>query len=279
MRALLAGERPSREHVSNYFREFHTEVEDATEWPFRMLRDDRGKRSYERLADALDAPRHASILDIGCGAGGALAYVAARDETISASGIDLCEAEIERARTRLAGIRVNELVVGSAEALPFKDASFDGVISHLVAMLLPDLEGALREMRRVLKPGGRLALLLARPPDDPNGPLQELLRLTLGCIRERHPSFAPVNPGHDAAWNAERLRDMLTEVNFSVETIEDFSVSYAFDADQICRLLKTRYIHGSLHDQTEGFLFERVREWIGDRGMTFTEPLRIVVAS
>ena len=59
-------------------------------------------------------------------------------------------------RLRAKGVTVVE---SGAEALPFGDASFDTVVSTLVLCTVPDLDGSLREIRRVLKPDGRLLFL------------------------------------------------------------------------------------------------------------------------
>lgn len=90
-------------------------------------------------------------------------------------GIDPDPHMLRRARPRAEGARVPiRLVQGRGEALPFRDAAFDTVISTLVFATIPDPQAAAREVRRVLKPDGRLRffehfrsgqLLLARVQD------------------------------------------------------------------------------------------------------------------
>jgi ubiquinone/menaquinone biosynthesis C-methylase UbiE len=76
------------------------------------------------------------------------------------TGIDLSAGMIERARRRSAelGIAV-ELRVGDAQALELPDSSFDTVVCTLALCSIPDPRAAVREMKRVLRPGGRLLLL------------------------------------------------------------------------------------------------------------------------
>ncbi|HYX27559.1 MAG TPA: class I SAM-dependent methyltransferase [Pyrinomonadaceae bacterium] len=99
------------------------------------------------------------VLEIGCGLGtdGAQFARAGADYT----GIDLTEAAIELARRRFAleGLP-GEFKISDAERLDFADESFDVVYSHGVLHHTPDIESAVREIHRVLKPGGRAIVML-----------------------------------------------------------------------------------------------------------------------
>src|SRR5205814_370348 len=77
------------------------------------------------------------------------------------TGIDLTEAAIELARKRFALSHLNgQFLVSDAENLDFDDESFDLVYSHGVLHHTPDIEAAVREIYRVLKPGGRAIVML-----------------------------------------------------------------------------------------------------------------------
>jgi len=99
-----------------------------------------------------------AILDIGCGAG-VDSLIAARMVGPSGSvrGIDLVREMLNRAKenSKLVGAENVEFTEGSAEGLPFPDASFDAVVSNGVFNLVVDKVKALEEVMRVLKPGGR----------------------------------------------------------------------------------------------------------------------------
>jgi arsenite methyltransferase len=102
-----------------------------------------------------------TVLDIGCGAG-VDSLVAAHlvGPAGRVVGVDVTEEMIIRAQanlelTGLANVRFD---VASAEVLPCRDGEFDVIISNGVFNLTVDKERALREVRRVLKPGGRLML-------------------------------------------------------------------------------------------------------------------------
>lgn len=102
-----------------------------------------------------------TILDIGCGAGMDLLLAARRaGPTGRAIGIDMTEAMRDRARASAAaaGLRNVEVYRADATALPFPDASVDVIISNGVLNLVPEKDKAFAEIRRVLRPGGRLQL-------------------------------------------------------------------------------------------------------------------------
>jgi demethylmenaquinone methyltransferase/2-methoxy-6-polyprenyl-1,4-benzoquinol methylase len=99
------------------------------------------------------------VLDVCCGTGDLA--VAARREGGKAVGLDFSERMLERARAKAPEI---EWVRGDALALPFDDGSFDAVTVGFGVRNLDDLERGLRELRRVLRPGGRAGVLeITRP--------------------------------------------------------------------------------------------------------------------
>lgn len=99
------------------------------------------------------------VLEIGCGVGtdGAQFAKAGADYT----GVDLTDAAIELARKRFELTELQgKFVVADAERLDFPDESFDVVYSHGVLHHTPDIDAAVREIHRVLKPGGRAIVML-----------------------------------------------------------------------------------------------------------------------
>ena len=114
------------------------------------------KEWASRVADAGDIQPSQRVLDVACGTGVLAREAAHRVGPHGAvAGLDLNEDMLAVARTKTPEI---EWWQGRAEALPFEDASFDAVLSQFGLMFFEDRAGALREMARVVRPGGRLVV-------------------------------------------------------------------------------------------------------------------------
>lgn len=113
------------------------------------------------IVDRLAITPQERVLEIGFGPGVALAALAARASRGLVAGVDLSASMVRQARARhaaaIAARRV-ELCQGDAAALPFADGAFDAVCATHVLYFWPDPVATVRELRRVLRPGGRLAL-------------------------------------------------------------------------------------------------------------------------
>ena len=97
------------------------------------------------------------VLDAGCGDGALICAAASRGA--AATGIDPDPAMLAAVRSRVGGAACGaKFVQGRLEQLPFREASFDLVAAITVLCFVPDAGGAVREMARVLRPGGRLVL-------------------------------------------------------------------------------------------------------------------------
>ena len=98
------------------------------------------------------------MLDVGCGEGQVARIAGPRASMVV--GVDPAWAQVSVATTRAAG---ESYLQGGAAALPFADASFDVAIACLVFEHITDLDGAIAEVARVLRPGGRFLFLLNHP--------------------------------------------------------------------------------------------------------------------
>jgi arsenite methyltransferase len=113
-----------------------------------------------RTLSGLALARGESVLDAGCGTGLLLEQEAlAVGADGRAEGIDSSNDMLDLARQRCTDLPQVQLQQGSVEKLPFDDASFDALSTTQCLLYVADLDSALQEFQRVLKPGGRLAVL------------------------------------------------------------------------------------------------------------------------
>jgi len=141
----------------------------------------------EVLCDDVDLTAGNSVLDIACGSGNTALAAARRRNDVT--GLDLIESLVERARRRAEaeGFPI-KLVTGNAEALPFKDASFDVVLSTFGVMFAPNQQKAADEMLRVCKPGGTIGLANWTPESAPGA----MFRLTSQYLPPRPGATSPI---------------------------------------------------------------------------------------
>jgi len=114
------------------------------------------RRLYAKVAGAVDLTGQ-DVLEIGCGRGGGSAFVFEQFQPRCLTGIDLAPSAIARCREEQERPGL-AFAVGDAEALPFPDDSFDVVLNVESSHCYPDVPQFLKEVRRVLRPGGLFLL-------------------------------------------------------------------------------------------------------------------------
>ena len=160
----------------------------------------------ERRARLLAGVRGA-VLEIGGGTGANLPHYRDADR-ITVSEPDPFMRR--RLRTKLDNARVPvELSPAGAEALPFPDGSFDAVVSTLVLCTVPDQGAALGEIRRVLRPGGRLLFIEHVRAHGSTARLQDRIEPLWGLL------FGGCHPNRDTV-------AAIAEAGFEIETPERF---------------------------------------------------------
>jgi ubiquinone/menaquinone biosynthesis C-methylase UbiE len=145
----------------------------------------------ERMIDSLDLSVDDHVLDIASGTGEPGLSMAKVVHRGSVTAVDLSEGMLQIAKEKASAKKIGNFhtQVGDACELPFKDHSFDAVSCRLGFMFFPDMQIAAREMTRVLKPGGRLAVTVW------GGPAENLwVTAIMGAIK-RHVVMQPTLPG------------------------------------------------------------------------------------
>ena len=135
--------------------------------PIGSMLYDNGQALWRRLISAwqhpvewLNIPPGGTALDVGSGPGNVTASLArAAGPEGLALGIDISEPMLARAVRNEAGPQVG-FIKADAQRLPLRDNTVDAVVSTAVLQLVPDPTAALAEIARVLRPGGRLAIMV-----------------------------------------------------------------------------------------------------------------------
>lgn len=122
-----------------------------------------------KLARLVEAPDHARLLDLATGTADVAVTLARTYGDAQVVGSDPSENMLAVGREKLRDLALEDriaLEVGDAQALPYPDASFDGVTMAFGIRNVPDRAKAVREMARVLRPGRRVCILELGEPDN-----------------------------------------------------------------------------------------------------------------
>lgn len=184
----------------------------------RAMSDERGHRWFAALYDRMTASAErgplgrarrellaglsGDVLEIGAGTGANFAHYPTGGARVVALEPD--PHMLKRARTRVAELgRANiEVHAAPAETLPVADASFDAVVSTLVLCTVADVPASLAEMRRALRPGGRIVFMEHVRAEGALGTMQDMARpvwsyFGAGCQLNRRTEDALCAAGFD----------------------------------------------------------------------------------
>jgi len=150
------------------------------------------------------------VLDVGCGTG--VVAVTARRAGALVTGLDLTPELLAVARENAAIAQMDDITwkEGDVENLPFRDSEFDVVLSQFARIFAPRPEVALKEMLRVLKPGGRIAFN-TWPPELFIG---RMFAITASYLPPPDPKPAPPAQWGDPNVVLQRLGSAVRDVTF-----------------------------------------------------------------
>ena len=237
----------------------------------------------ERLVRAAELRAGEHVLDLACATGLVGRLAASRvGETGAVTGLDLLAGMLEVARKQAQDTRpAINWIEGNAMQMPLPDAGFDVVLCQQGLQFFPDKVTALTDVRRVLKPGGRILFSTWRPIERSPGvaALQHAL--------ERHaPDTAPMLPIGFSLSDADEVRGYVTKAGFKDVrmTIEVGSARFVSVEDFLHRYLGALPIAGMIAalpaDRRAAIATEvsdAVRDYLDDEGLIF--PTEVNVAS
>lgn len=160
-----------------------------------------------RLAQWLNDDTDALVLDLGCGAGHASFVAAAASREVVA--YDLSEKMLDVVRVAASERQLANISTahGAAEELPFDENAFDVVISRYSAHHWHDVPQALREVKRVLKPGGKFILMDITTP---GRPVLDIFLQTIEVLRD---------PSHVRNYSPAEWLQMAQQSGMSVQKL------------------------------------------------------------
>jgi ubiquinone/menaquinone biosynthesis C-methylase UbiE len=184
---------------------------------------------HELTVERLDPRPGLRWLDLACGTGAAAERAAARGALVT--GIDLAPALIDIARKRAAALGLEiDYRVGDCERLDLPDARFDAVSSTFGVMFTPDHAATARELARVTRPGGRIALANWTPTGGVAG--------MFAMMAPFQPAPPPSNPFH---WGHEERVVALLGEWFELAIEERVSTLRVPSAEAYWQLMSTYY--------------------------------------
>ncbi len=170
------------------------------------------------------------VLDVGCGPGALTAELVNRVGTASVSAVEPSASFAAAVRERLPGVEVRQ---SAAEQLPFPDGTFDAALAQLVVHFMADPVQGLREMRRVTRPGGMVAV----------------------CVWDHAGGRGPLT----AFWVAVRQLDPAAEDESGLAGVREGHLASLFSQAGLARTsvttLTVRVRHASFDDWWQRFTF------------------------
>lgn len=177
-----------------------------------------GGEDLQALQKYLNNCEEAHALDLGCGAGHVSFNIAGKVQSVTAFDLSDSMLEVVATNAKERGLSNISTIKGNVESLPFQDHSFDLVVSRYSAHHWHDVEQALREVYRVLKPHGRVIFI---DVVSPGHPLFDIYLQTVEVLRDT---------SHVRDYPAGEWSNMFNSAGLFLKNIESFRLRLEFSS-------------------------------------------------
>lgn len=200
-------------------------AEEGAERVDRILDTPSARELREFVVDTIDSHSGERILSIGCGPGYEPASVAEHGAA-RVVGVDVSGGALKRAAERCADRPSVSLVRGDATCLPVGNGRVDAAVAKQVYQFVPDISAALRELVRVLKPGGRAVVV---SPDADTDVMNTADRDRMQRVQEAYRNSDALPNPHLGS----RLPSYASKVGLTVEEVEPYPVVQRTITDRV----------------------------------------------
>ncbi len=279
---ILNGQTPTTEDWENHLMEAHLAAPSMTPDDFAGRKTRFGFDSYELLAREIKTPnltdRH--FLDLACGDGHLIPRILKKmDSKSHVSGVDMSVGELNVAKARVINPRVS-FYQSKANHLPFPDKTFDHIVCHMAFMLMMPIEPVIKEIGRVLKPGGGFSAVVSGLHQ--TGIYADIRKIRLDYFDSKYPSVRNAKIGDPRIHSTEGLRELFSShLGFqAIDAISDFELEIETDFAGIWTFMKDTYFIGMLPDhekQELKKLYDTFGKKIADTNgqVKFSSPLSL----
>ncbi|MBT9316464.1 class I SAM-dependent methyltransferase [Leptothoe spongobia] len=172
----------------------------------------------QRVYTAAGVNEYEQLLDAGCGFGGTIASLNEQFQNLDITGLNIDPRQLDRARHEIKPLANNRItfVEGDACQLPFADASMDVVLAVECIFHFPSREEFFREVKRVLRPGGRLGIC-----DFVSTPFFKALQQFLAMVT--NPMISGTFGRADSCFTVSDYRALAQKTGFRVTSQEDIT--------------------------------------------------------
>lgn len=213
---------------------------------------------WQDTLSALGVKAGMRFLDAGCGGGGASVLAASFGSEVT--GFDASNSLLAIARERLPQA---QLVHGDLEQLPFPNGHFDAALAANSVIFAEDIRQAMRELRRVLRPGGRLAITSWGRPEQVE--MRDVFAAVASAMPQRPPGGGPF------AWSADgALANLLTEAGLKV--IAEGGSQCDFHYLNFEAFWRAQSSAGNYQPALQAVGHDRLRQFVGEAVRPHTQP-------